>query len=172
MLANGGRVHPHKPDGGGEHPQDEVVQKMRIDEFEVDVLRREIASPYLATPVRITPKAMAVLLLLAQGNGRPVTRSALMAAAWAGTMPTEDVLTQAVTVLRKAMSRPGGQESCIETIVKSGYRLRLRSPVGSEAAGQTAQKPQSTRLAPGRGIRRIVATAILLLAALALRASS
>lgn len=87
---------------------------------------REIQSPGARRPTRVTPKAMAVLDLLLESPGQVVTREQLLAGVWAGTLPTDDVVTQAVTQLRKAFGQARGEPRFIETIAKHGYRLVAR----------------------------------------------
>jgi adenylate cyclase len=67
---------------------------------------------------RVSPKAMAVLETLAAANGAVVSRLDLMDAAWPDTIVGDDVLTHAVSELRKALG-PG----LVATVYKSGYRL-------------------------------------------------
>lgn len=90
--------------------------------MQVDVLLREVRGR-TGPARRITPKAMAVLQELAARTGDVVTREELLAAVWPDTLPTDDVLTQAITQLRKAVRQTGGPEDCIQTIAKTGYRL-------------------------------------------------
>jgi Tol biopolymer transport system component/DNA-binding winged helix-turn-helix (wHTH) protein len=95
----------------------------RVGECAVDVPLREISAPGVRRPVRVTPKAMAVLLVLVENAGRVVSRDVLITRVWPDTLPTDDVLTQAVTQLRKAFGEKRGSTRYIETIAKSGYRL-------------------------------------------------
>ncbi|WP_206326427.1 winged helix-turn-helix domain-containing protein, partial [Pseudomonas viridiflava] len=75
-------------------------------------------------PRRLTPKALGVLKVLMRVPGAVVTREELFAEVWPDTLPTNDVLTQAITQLRKAFSRDDdGGTAYIETIAKTGYRL-------------------------------------------------
>ena len=73
--------------------------------------------------VRIEPKAMDVLMLLAERAGRPVTREELFAAAWPGVVVGDEALTQTINKLRKAFGDASRSPSYIETIAKRGYRL-------------------------------------------------
>ncbi|MFC5571525.1 winged helix-turn-helix domain-containing protein [Lysobacter yangpyeongensis] len=84
---------------------------------------REIHAPSARRPRRVTPKAIAVLAALIEQGGRVVSRDALLAQVWAGTMPTDDVVTQAITQLRKGFDDERGNPRYIETIAKYGYRL-------------------------------------------------
>lgn len=97
---------------------------LRVGSARIDVPLREVRGRDGAGPMRrVTPKALGVLLELAARPGQVVGREELLAAVWPGTLPTDDVLTQAITQLRKAFRAACGPEECIQTIAKSGYRL-------------------------------------------------
>lgn len=110
----------HPPDVSS-HPEN-----LRIGECTVDVLSREIDAPGARRPLRVTPKAMAVLLVLVENVDKVVSRDTLLATVWPDTLPGDDVLTQAVTQLRKAFHEVRGDPQYIETIAKGGYRLLAR----------------------------------------------
>ncbi|HZH43839.1 MAG TPA: winged helix-turn-helix domain-containing protein [Lysobacter sp.] len=114
--------------------------RLHVGECLVEVPLRHVHAPNARRPVRITPKAMGVLLALARQPGRVVSRDALLAEVWPGTLPTDDVLTQAVTQLRKAFGESRGQARYIETIAKSGYRL-LAPVTWDESAPPEIQPP-------------------------------
>lgn len=97
--------------------------RLRVGACTVDIDRREVDRGDGAAPQRITLKAMQVLQVLAAQPGRVVTREALLDSVWAGTMPTDDVVTQAITALRKALGDDRDAPAYLETIPKSGYRL-------------------------------------------------
>lgn len=71
----------------------------------------------------LEPKVMQVLVVLAHHAGDPVTRDLLMDTVWAGTVVTDDVLTRAVSELRKLFGDDPRRPHLIETIPKIGYRL-------------------------------------------------
>jgi Tol biopolymer transport system component/DNA-binding winged helix-turn-helix (wHTH) protein len=73
--------------------------------------------------IRLTPKAMEVLMRLVERRGEVVSREALLAAVWPRTAVNEEVLTRAVADLRKAFADRPAQPRYIETIPKGGYRL-------------------------------------------------
>ncbi|WP_337243911.1 winged helix-turn-helix domain-containing protein [Luteimonas sp. gir] len=104
-------------------------QRLRVGAGVVDFATREIEMPGARRSVRVTPKAVAVLRVLARSPGAVFSRNDLLAEAWPDTMPTDDVLTQAITQLRKAFGHGdvGAAEGrrYIETIAKSGYRLTV-----------------------------------------------
>ncbi|QJD70108.1 biopolymer transporter Tol [Xanthomonas campestris pv. badrii] len=98
--------------------------RLRVGQCVVDVASREVHAPGARRVLRLAPKSLAVLLTLARQPGQVVTREQLLAEVWPDTLPTNDVVTQAVTQLRKALGSHGSQRSeHIETIAKTGYRL-------------------------------------------------
>lgn len=98
--------------------------RLRVGQCVVDVASREVHAPGVKRAARLAPKSLAVLLTLARQPGQVVTREQLLAEVWPDTLPTNDVVTQAVTQLRKALASNGSQRfEHIETIAKTGYRL-------------------------------------------------
>src|SRR4030095_8433279 len=73
--------------------------------------------------VKLEPKAMSVLVYLADRPGQVVSREALLAAGWPGVVVGDDSLTQVVIKLRKALGDVPGKPAYIQTISKGGYRL-------------------------------------------------
>lgn len=126
---------------------------IRIGECTVDVPLREISAPGARRPVRVTPKAIAVLLVLVENAGRVVSRDALIARVWPDTLPTDDVLTQAVTQLRKAFGEQRGSTRYIETIAKSGYRLlaTVYAPPANTGAGADSNIGENAASDAGAG---------------------
>lgn len=103
--------------------------RLRVGEGVVDLATREIRMPEARSARRVTPKAIGVLRALARVPGEVVGRNELLAEVWPDTLPTDDVLTQAITQLRKAFGAgASGSEAgkaYIETIAKGGYRLTV-----------------------------------------------
>ena len=112
--------------------------RLRVGECLVVLSSREVHQPATSRTQRLTPKSVGVLLVLARRPGQVVTRDELFAEVWPDTMPTNDVLTQAVTQLRKAFAatEAGEGASYIETIAKTGYRLL--APVAWESSPDAA----------------------------------
>lgn len=99
-------------------------ERLRIGERIVDLSLREIAPADGAdAPMRVTLKSIGVLTALIEDAGKLVTRDALIERVWPNTLPTDDVLTQAVTQLRKALHDECERPQYIETVAKRGYRL-------------------------------------------------
>lgn len=137
--------------------------RVRIGDRIVDIPLREIAPADGGEPVRITLKALGVLLALVAHAGKPVSREALFEWVWPDTLPTDDVLTQAVTQLRKAFGDDRERPRYIDTIAKQGYRLV--APVAwvmDEAAAEPSVEahrleatPSATAAKPGRQALRV-----------------
>lgn len=117
-------------------------ERLRIGKCVVDIASREVHAPGVRRPMRLTPKAMAVLRVLAEQPGQVVSREQLLAEVWPDTLPTNDVVTQAITQLRKALAHgddDAGRAGGIETIAKTGYRLL--ATVQWEAGSDSAPTP-------------------------------
>jgi len=100
------------------------TDRLRVGRCTVTLSSREVQVPGIRRVRRLTPKAVSVLVVLARNPGRVVTRDELFAEVWPDTLPTNDVLTQAVTQLRKAFAGEADDDSpYIETIARTGYRL-------------------------------------------------
>jgi DNA-binding winged helix-turn-helix (wHTH) protein/Tol biopolymer transport system component len=100
------------------------AEQLRVGDYVLDLARRELSGPAHPRPIRLTVKTQGVLLALAMHAGKVVSREALLKHAWPDTLPTDDVVTQAVTSLRRAFADDGEVQRYIETIPKTGYRLR------------------------------------------------
>lgn len=87
---------------------------------------------------KLTLKACGVLRELANDAGQPVTREVLLGRVWKDTMPTDDVLSQAVSELRKAMRDDPRNARYIETITKVGYRLKVEAKPAAPAVARAA----------------------------------
>lgn len=117
--------------------------RLRVGECIVDIPLREVHAPSARRARRVTPKAMGVLLALVEASGRVVSRDSLLARGWPDTLPSDDVITQAITQLRKAFAEERGNPRYIETIAKTGYRLL--APV--EWLGATTPAPAHDHVA-------------------------
>lgn len=102
----------------GRLPDDEG---MRIGAWTVEPSLNRLSSS--DAEVRLEPKAMEVLRVLAAQPGKVVTREALLVAVWPGLVVGDDSLTQVVIKLRKALGDAADQPTYIQTIPKRGYRL-------------------------------------------------
>jgi DNA-binding winged helix-turn-helix (wHTH) protein/TolB-like protein/tetratricopeptide (TPR) repeat protein len=92
--------------------------------------------------VRLEHKFMLVLACLAGRPGEVISKDELIRTVWADTFVTDDVLTRAVSELRRILRDDAKQPHIIETVSKIGYRLI--APV---------QRIQDSSLAAGREVR-------------------
>ncbi|MGH8026261.1 MAG: winged helix-turn-helix domain-containing protein, partial [Pseudoxanthomonas sp.] len=155
--------------------------RLRVGEFVVDVPRREVLADNGHEPTRLTIKSLHVLLALAGQQGKVVSREALLEWVWPDTLPTDDVLTQAIGQLRKAFGDDRDAPRYLETISKGGYRLLApvewldnESPHPTVAASvENEQFAVSVPVAPSlppRGRKRIWTAVVVALAGLGIAA--
>ncbi|MCC4597122.1 winged helix-turn-helix domain-containing protein [Xanthomonas campestris pv. phormiicola] len=114
-----------------------LPERLQVGDCLVLLSLREVHAPRARRPQRLTPKAMGVLRVLLAQPGQVVERETLLAQVWPDTQPTNDVVTQAITQLRKAFAAgaKGDAPAYIETLAKTGYRLV--APVQALAEVQT-----------------------------------
>jgi len=106
------------------------------DSHRVEPSLNSVTGP--AGTIRLEPKVMQVLVLLAEHAGQVIAKERLIQTVWPDTFVTDDVLTRAISELRRVFGDDAKESRFIQTIPKSGYRLIARlSPSGAaqEAAG-------------------------------------
>jgi DNA-binding winged helix-turn-helix (wHTH) protein/TolB-like protein/Flp pilus assembly protein TadD len=114
------------------------IEALRMGDWVADPATNELRRG--ADTVRVEPKAMDVLMLLARNAGRVVTRDELFAAAWPGVVVGDEALTQSINKLRRALGDDSRSPAYIETISKRGYRL-----VAEVGASPQARRPSTRR---------------------------
>jgi DNA-binding winged helix-turn-helix (wHTH) protein len=72
---------------------------------------------------RLMPKAAAVLEVLVHFAGQPVSKERLLLEVWRGEFPTEDVVTNAISQVRKAFGDGARDSRYIRTVPRVGYAL-------------------------------------------------
>ncbi|MFH0945540.1 MAG: winged helix-turn-helix domain-containing protein [Planctomycetota bacterium] len=72
--------------------------------------------------VRVEPRVMQVLVLLAGNPGEVVIREAILNAVWEGVVVQEEALTHAISRLRRVFGDDPKAARFIETIPKRKYR--------------------------------------------------
>ena len=102
------------------------------DSHSVEPSLNSVVGP--AGTIRLEPKVMQVLVLLAAHAGQVVAKEHLMHTVWPDAFVTDDVLTRAISELRRVFGDDAKESRFIQTIPKSGYRLIAR--VSSSSAGQ------------------------------------
>lgn len=114
-----------------------VALPLQIGDCWVDPDANEIGRA--GDTVRIEPKVMLVLIVLAEASGRVVSREELLATVWPDVVVGDEALTQTIIKLRRALCDNPRSPAYIETISKRGYRLiapvRRGAAAGSSAPG-------------------------------------
>lgn len=144
--------------------------RLQIGKWWVDPLANEVGRDGEAT--RIEPKAMQVLVALAEHPGRVVGREELMSKVWTGVVVGDEALTQTVIKLRRALGDSSRSPSYIETISKRGYRLvapvRVAGTDAAAAPGPALDAPQpGPARVPHRSLLGLGAGVLLAVAAVA-----
>src|SRR5688572_26024500 len=117
------------------------MERLLIGEWWADRTTNELGRR--GETVRIEPKAMEVLMVLAEHGGEVISREKLLADVWAGVVVGDEALTQSIIKLRRAFGDNPREPAYIETISKRGYRLIAR--VGSAAGTEAAPAPAPAR---------------------------
>ena len=118
--------------------------------FTVDPREGTVAGP--GGTVRLEPKVMEVLAVLASHPGRVVSRQELLDAVWPNVVVTEHTLSRCIYQLRNELGKIGGQPNQsefnpIETLPKRGYRLLAILDTISAEYSATSPRPPSELLA-------------------------
>ena len=111
------------------------------DSHQVEPSLNSVTGP--AGTIRLEPKVMQVLVLLAAHAGQVVAKERLIHTVWPDTFVTDDVLTRAISELRRVFGDDAKESRFIQTIPKSGYRLIAR--VSPSGAGQEVAGSRTTR---------------------------
>jgi DNA-binding winged helix-turn-helix (wHTH) protein len=100
-----------------------------------------------AQVTHVEPKAMQVLVYLAEHADQVVPKERLISAVWTDTFVTDGVLIRCISELRKAFDEDANDPKVIGTIPRGGYRLVAPvvpvAPEETEAAATA--KPQHTK---------------------------
>jgi DNA-binding winged helix-turn-helix (wHTH) protein/TolB-like protein/Tfp pilus assembly protein PilF len=108
----------------------------RIGEFELDAVGFRVLRN--GTEVPLEPKAVDVLLYLAQRPGQLVSKEALLAAVWNGAAVTDNALARVIAQLRRTLGDEAHHPRFIETVPTRGYRFIGRPAGDPLASGRRA----------------------------------
>ncbi|WP_192256784.1 winged helix-turn-helix domain-containing protein [Mesorhizobium silamurunense] len=97
---------------------------------------------YGAEPTMLGQRAIALLRLLIQNAGVPVSKGALIEAGWGGLAVADNNLTVQIAALRRVLADAANAESWIETLPRRGYRY-----VGPAVATNAPDASTATRAA-------------------------
>ena len=104
-----------------------------------------------AGTIRLEPKVMQVLVLLAAHAGQVVAKERLIQTVWPDAFVTDDVLTRAISELRRVFGDDARESRFIQTIPKSGYRLiaRVSNGAGRERVCARTRRLRIGTIPPG-----------------------
>jgi len=92
--------------------------------------------------ISVKNKSMAVLVCLADAGGELLTRDEIMDSVWPGMEVTDDVLTQSIVELRKALDDDAKHPRIIETIPRVGFRLLTTVETDAVETGTHPSQPR------------------------------
>src|SRR5688572_15737955 len=101
---------------------------LRFGEFELDEANALLTRA--GSPVSLTPKAFAVLCLLARQPGSLADKNALLDQVWGHRFVSESVLKSTISQVRTALADDAGEPRYIETVPRRGYRFIGRAAPG------------------------------------------
>jgi DNA-binding winged helix-turn-helix (wHTH) protein len=93
----------------------------RFDRFELDPGDRRLTRD--GAPVELSARYLDALLLLANEQGRLVTKDRFHEEVWRGIPVTDEALTQCIATLRRQLGDEAARPRFIETVPKHGYRF-------------------------------------------------
>ncbi len=99
----------------------ELLQGFYLGDLLVEPLEGSVTGPDGST--HIPPKAVEVLLCLAQSPGELVTRETLLDCAWGEDSGSQEALSHAVSELRHALGDHFDHPQFVQTLPRRGYRL-------------------------------------------------
>ena len=95
----------------------------------------------------VEPRAMDVLVFLAQHSGRVVSRDELIRAVWKHPNVTDDALSRCISLLRQALGDDSAQPRFLATVPKRGYQL-IATVTPETAAPSPADTPFTVAVLP------------------------
>jgi DNA-binding winged helix-turn-helix (wHTH) protein len=93
----------------------------RFDEFTLDVAARKLSRG--DTAAALPSRAFDVLVYLVEHRESLVSKNELIDAIWSDVVVTDDSLTHAISVVRRALADERGHPKYVETVPRRGYRF-------------------------------------------------
>jgi len=125
---------------GIESPPAAGRMRLQVGDWTIEPALNQLSAA--GKTVKLEPKAMSVLMYLADRPGQVVSREALLAAGWPGVVVGDGSLTQVVIKLRKALGDVPEKPAYIQTISKGGYRL-VAPVIRAEEIASAPARPDS-----------------------------
>lgn len=105
----------------GSHSQLSQTRIFKTGEYRVEPSTLRVIHD--GEEVRLEPRAMQLLLYLAEHAGEVISRTKLEEEVWEGRIVGDDALTNSISKLRRAFNDDARNPGVIETLPKTGYRL-------------------------------------------------
>lgn len=121
----------------------------RIGDWQVNPPLRTLSSD--RGRLHLEPKQMQVLVLLAQRAGELVSKESLLKTVWPDTFVGDEVLSKAVSELRRALNDDPRAPRFIQTIPKGGYRLVAPVWFDGRAEAPSLETAEGLARAAGEG---------------------
>ena len=121
-----------------------MTQQFAFGSFRFDARTGELRRGHDAA--KLTPRAAAVLAMLAGRSQELVTKQELFDQVWGGLAVSDDALTSCIQELRGALGDDARRPSYIETRHRRGYRLMVPATSAVEAGAMPAGEPEPSRL--------------------------
>lgn len=112
--------------------RERLLDGFYLDEYYIDPRGGRVSGPHGA--LRLTPKAMEILLCLGARARTLVTHEELLRLVWGEAAPHHEKLSHAVSELRQALNDQPSGPRFIQTLPRRGYRLLVEpasEPVGA-----------------------------------------
>ena len=100
-----------------------------------------------ADPTPLGQRAVSLLRLLLDSDGKPVGKDVLIAAAWPGQAIEESNLTVQIAAIRRILAGDAGDEVWIETLPRRGYRYIGPAVTRAPADGTEPPLPDKPSIA-------------------------
>ncbi len=123
----------------------------RFDQFEVD--DRELRFSDAGVALQVEPKVLRLLIYLIENRNRLVRKQELLDKVWPDAMVTENALTRAIGLLRKALNEDSRVPRYIETVPTAGYRFIANVTTVDEAAGDLATEEPVVAAFPAEPVK-------------------
>src|SRR4051812_43607636 len=128
---------------------DTASQTPPAEHFQFGPLRLNAAppAPYRGNEfIPLTPKAADMLLLLLQQAGEVVAKEQILERVWPGVVVEEGAIANNISTLRRLLDGDFGEQGCIATVPRRGYRFTAPVRRGN---GEAAAAPANVEHASG-----------------------
>jgi TolB-like protein/Flp pilus assembly protein TadD len=103
-----------------------------------------------AEPAELGQRAVCLLRLLLERAGEPVSKDALIEAAWPGLAVEDSNLTVQIAALRRVFEHVAGGSGWVETLPRRGYRYVGPEVVNAKPPAETTQRTSSEFALPDK----------------------